>query len=156
MQIRLSWHEVSAGAAVGIRRHMEALRAELQDKYGFDGDGWGVHIEGACAEIAVAKALSVYWEPTVNTFRSGGDIGNNIQVRCRSTDDYDLLIRQNDKDEQIFILITGKIPEFCVRGWIIAGEAKRHPEWIREHGGRPPAWFVPQEALSPITDLKIS
>jgi hypothetical protein len=39
--IRLCWYEVQVGATIGIARQMEAIRACLKDRHGFEGDGWG-------------------------------------------------------------------------------------------------------------------
>jgi hypothetical protein len=79
MQINLNSHEVGAAVRVGALRHWEAVRGGMADRHGFDGDGWGVHIEGALGEIAAAKALNIYWDGSVNTFKADDLAG--IQVR---------------------------------------------------------------------------
>jgi len=43
-------------------------------------------------------------------------------------------------------------PAFDVLGWMGGGEAKRS-EWLMDHGGRPPAYFVPTRALNTIETL---
>jgi hypothetical protein len=152
MIVHLTWHELTLAAHVGVRRHAEALRQQLPDAHGREGhDGWSDHIEGACGEMAAAKALGVYWTPTVNTFQIGGDVGE-LQVRTRSKSDYELLVRDADKTGSIFILVRGLAPVFDVVGWLRGGDAKR-PEWRKGHGGRPPAYFVPDAALQPIDSL---
>ncbi len=149
MRVTLSPYELSMAAQVGSRRQIEALTKGLPDKHGFGGeDGWTVHIEGACGEMAVASALGRYWSGSVNTFKSGGDVGT-VQVRTRSRHDYDLIVRRDDRDNDIFILVTGLAPRFEVRGWIRGADARRS-EWLRTHGNRPAAYFVPQTALMPI------
>jgi len=148
----LSWHEVAIASQVGIRRHLAALVANRANGYGRgDDDGWSDHIEGVCGELAVAKALGVYWTPTVDTFKSGGDVGD-WQVRTRRRADYELLIRDDDADEAPFILVRGRVPLFEVVGWIRGRDGKRD-EWRHAHGGRPPAYFVPAEALLPLETL---
>ena len=138
------------GASIGIARHLSALRQGLNDKYGCDG-GWQVHIEGACGEVAVAKALGVYWDGSVNTFSSRGDVGK-FQVRTRSRSDYELIVRDNDDPLSAYILVTGKSPRFTVKGWIVGADCRRD-EWRQEYGGRDAAWFVPQSELKNIKDL---
>jgi hypothetical protein len=138
---------------VGCRRQLQAIREGRHDLYGYDGDeGWSLHIEGAAGELAVAKALDRYWSGSVNTYRAGADVGQ-LQVRTRSQPNYDLLIRDRDDDDAVFVLVTGRVPSFAVRGWLLGRDGKR-PEWRREHGGRPPAYFVPQAHLRPITELE--
>jgi hypothetical protein len=149
MTIVLNWNEVAVAAIVGLRRHLEAVRAARADAFGrTDDDGWSDHIEGACGEIAVAKAFGVYWAPSVNTFRCGGDVGR-WQVRTRSRADYELLVRASDPDEAAFVLVRGRAPRFEIIGWILGRDAKRQ-EWVKTYGGRPPAFFVPDEKLQPM------
>ena len=152
MNVTLTWQEVAQGAWTGTQRQMHALKDRRTSVFGFEGDDWGIHIEGACGEIAAAKAMDRYWSASVNTFKVGGDVGQ-VQVRTRSRHDYELLIRENDRDEDVFVLVTGKIPDFYVRGWIVGRDGKRD-EWRKAHGGRPPAWFVPHDALHPIKQLE--
>lgn len=134
------------GATVGVTRQISSLRKGLKDSYGFKGDGWGAHIEGDCGELAAAKALNRYWGGSVDTFKRGGDVGP-IQVRTRSKPHYELIVREDDPDDAIFVLLTGSCPTYEVVGTIKGSEAKQ-PEWLKTHGGRPPAYFVPHEALN--------
>ena len=152
-EIILNLREINSGVQVGGLRQIEAILQGKEDSHGFVGDGWGTHIEGACAEIAVAKCLNLYWEPRVNTYKFKADIGENIEVRRRSLHDYDALIRSSDQDNHFFIHVTGKIPKFLVHGWILAADAKKHNEWIKNHGNRPSAWFVPPSYLKSLEEF---
>jgi len=150
LTVKLNAHEIGAGARVGVARHWEAVRKGRTDRHGFSGDGWGVHIEGALGEIAAAKALNVYWDGSVNTFKADDLTG--IQVRTRSKPDYELIIRPEDSEESVWVLVTGKYGTYTVRGWIRGKDAKRQ-EWLANHGNRPPAYFVPTDALKPIEEF---
>lgn len=151
MKVILDWSELELAAAVGLRRQLSSMRDQREDRYGFSGPGWSIHIEGACGELAVAKAMGRYWNGGVDTFKGpdvpgqAADTGS-IQVRTRSNRDYDLIVRPNDADQDVFILVTGRAPEFEVHGWIRGREAKQEM-WLRTYGDRPPAYFVPQAAL---------
>jgi hypothetical protein len=151
MQVTLNSHEVGAAVRVGALRHWEAVRGGMADRHGFDGDGWGVHIEGALGEIAAAKALNIYWDGSVNTFKADDLAG--IQVRTRSRADYELIVRPGDDDGAAWVLVTGKHGKYDVRGWIKGDDAKRD-EWLAAHGNRPAAYFVPHAALKPIEELR--
>lgn len=151
MWITLTWAEVLAAATVGLMRQIAALKANCQDKHGFAGLGWSEHIEGACGECAAAKALGVYWQPTINTFSRGSDVAG-YQVRTRSRSDYDLLIRDNDDPAKIFILVLGRCPTYEVVGWLRALDARRQ-EWRQDYGERGAAWFVPRSHLLALADL---
>jgi hypothetical protein len=153
-EITLEWYEVRLAVGVGVLRMLNALKDGKADAHGFNGDGWQAHIEGACGELALAKCCGMYWAGSVNTYREGPDVGHKtIQVKTRSRGDYELLVRPHDDDASAYVLVTGKLPTYCIHGWMFGAEAKRE-EWLQTHGGRPPAYFVPQAALWPISDLR--
>jgi len=45
--VTLTRHEAALAAQVGVRRELEALERGRVHRHGFQGSGWGVHIEGA-------------------------------------------------------------------------------------------------------------
>ena len=142
--ITLSWHEVGNAAIVGSRRQMLSLKDGRKDAHGFDGVGWSEHIEGALGEMALAKMLGVYWGVEANRFKLP-DVGS-LQVRTLSSHGYDLIVRENDADDEYFVLVTGKCPTYWIRGAILGRDAKK-PEFLKKYGGREPAYFVPVNAL---------
>jgi len=151
MKVLLTKQEVFMAAMCGVMRNFGSMFRGLKANHGYSGDYWGIHIEGAAGEFAAAKALGVFWSPTVNSYKSA-DIAPNIQVRTRSKSDYDLIIREDDNPDHAYVLVVGQSPEFEVIGWIWGRDGKR-PEWIKTYGGRPPAWFVPQDKLRPLSEL---
>jgi hypothetical protein len=158
MIVRLSEYETLVGAQVGMMRNIQSIKSGKVDFVGGppEGIGWNIHVEGACGEMAVAKAFGVYWNPTVNTYQDGGDVGDEWQVRTRSRDDYELYVRPRDlekKADKPFILVTGAAPRFRIVGWMIGKDAKRD-KWWQMHGGKPGAWFVPQSCLRPLGELR--
>lgn len=132
----------------GCRRQLESLRMGSPDGHGFRGDGWGIHIEGAAAELAVAKLLGLYWPASVGSYHDA-DLEHDIQVRLRREHKYELIVRPDDNDEHRYVHVTGTLPNFIVWGAIFGREAKQS-EWLHDYGGRPAAYFVPREALLPI------
>lgn len=150
MRVTLTWNEAAMAADVGRRRQLESLRSGLRDKHGYEGDGWGNHIEGAMGEIALAKHLGVYWDGSINTFKANDLPG--LQVRTRSRPTYELIIRKDDSPDERFVLVTGRCPNYTIQGWI-AGRDGMQEQWLAAHGGRAPAYFVPHSALRPISEL---
>lgn len=153
-EIVLSDFEWFTAIQCGGRRNMFSRKNKLENKAGFpsDGDEWGVHIEGVCGEMAFAKCIGVYFDYTTETFKTKADV-LDVEVRTRSKDYYELIIRSDDKDESPFVLVTGKSPKLTVVGWIYCKDAKQE-KWLKNHGQRPPAYFVPHSDLRPIADLK--
>jgi hypothetical protein len=150
--VLLNPHELYLAAMVGVQRQIAALRRNLPDRHGYDGhDGWTVHIEGACGELAVARVCGQYWGGSINTFHSKADVGK-VEVRTRSEHHYELLVRKDDPDDRNFVLVTGRSPEFQVHGWFPSRDAKRN-QWLATHGNRPAAYFVPTPMLKSIFDL---
>lgn len=150
--IRITWSEVAIAAHVGMQRQIHSLKDGRKPAHGFVGDEWGIHIEGACAELAVAKFFNLYWEPRINTFRQP-DIGDCIQVRRRSNSDYELLVRPKEKNEEFFVHVTGRAPLFAVHGWMTGEEAKSREERLKTHGDRPAAYFVDKNDLHPLEEM---
>lgn len=113
------------------------------------------HIIGCIGELAVAKVVGVTWSGSVDTFKTESDLGDNLQARHRSNPNFSLIVRDNDKDNDVFILSRGLPPGAVeIVGWIRGEDAKK-PEYIKDYGsyGRP-AYFVPDNKLMSI-DLLI-
>ena len=148
MNVTLDTEEMEFAALAGAMRRARALSVGLNDRYGaVDVDPWSIDIEGVAAELAVAKALGRYYVPALRVQTEGGDVGS-YQVRHTHHQNGCLLIKDGDRDEDYFILVIGHAPSLRVVGWLRAMHGRR-PEWRREVRGRS-AFFVPQEALSPI------
>lgn len=152
--IKLLWYEVAMGSEVGRLRQVGSIAKGASDAHGFSGAGWNEHIEGACGELAVAKALGVYWGGHVNNF-TGPDLVHprgNIQVRTAGAHGH-LIVRPGDSATDIWVLVTGKAPNYVIHGWILGADAKK-PEYLKDWSGRPPAYFVPPAELASLDLLK--
>lgn len=152
MTIKLDWHEIAVCAAVGVRRRVEAIRKGLKDAPGFNRtDVWAIDIEGACGEMAAAKALGRYWDGSVNTFHRG-DVGK-LQVRTSRSSRPMLVVRTENDAADLFVLVTGRCPLFDVAGWM-AGEDAMKKKYLRKlDPRRPEVYAVPPEDLKPLEDL---
>lgn len=160
--VKLGALELLLGAVVGMHRAINAVTGDRQNRArGIDADSniWTRHIEGAIAELVVAKALDKFWGGAGDLYRTkaaGGDVGR-LQVRCRIASAYDqnkrLIVQQADSEDEDFVLVVGRAPTYRVAGWRNAGEARRHPEWLDNPGGFGEAWFVPQASLHDLRDL---
>jgi hypothetical protein len=147
MTARLTWCEMLLAAITGFARRIQSRVKNKSDNdmaKPKNNEEWGNEIEGAGGEMAFAKWANVYWHPGVGTYKAP-DVGG-YQVRTRTESWYDLIVRNNDKDDDRFALVLGKMPDYQIVGWISGREAKQD-RWRRNHGGYGPAWFVPQAAL---------
>lgn len=150
--VNLTWSEVMHAALVGVQRHGHALRRGHRHRQGFDPDiGWQGHIEGACGECALAKWLGVYWSGDVAD--SDADDVGPYQVRTAARDTDRLRLHSWDKDHKPYILALGIAPRFRLAGWLYARDGKKPDYWCDPTHKNRPAFFIPQNVLSPMSEL---
>lgn len=149
--ISLNSRESMHAANVGILRRISAEFKNRTHANGLSRDAapWDIDINGAMAELAVAKLLGVYW---TGASELGAIDVLFCDVRHTTVPDGCLLIQKTDANDRPFVLVTGIMPEFNVCGWMLAGDAKQDQYW-RTDTGRP-CYFVPQSDLRLMEDLK--
>lgn len=148
--VTLSLAEMLHGTNLGVIRMYESHNHGGRHKHGFYNsnlDPLCINVQGAIGEIVVAKARNLYFMPTVNTFKAA-DIGNNVQVRLRTKHEWQMIVRDDDDPDHIFVHVTGSGPMYCIRGWAYGKDVMK-PEYRQNHGNRIESWFVPEEALKP-------
>lgn len=146
MIVHLGFVELIVGAIVGIIRRVSSLKAGDRDRLVSDEDPWVVDIRGALGEMALAKALNIYWKPGVRTFKAP-DVGG-FQVRC--TPKPCLILRDWDKNpDEIYVLVNVKRTSFTIVGWIQCSEGK-----TEKHRKDPTSFFVRPEYLGSWEKLK--
>lgn len=147
--VTLDADEREMGECEGFKRQRDNIRAGLRNAHGLAGAGWNEHIEGACAEVAVAKHLNFFW---CRGKRGAGDVGA-YQVRYTTMNPPMLRLHSKDADDAVFILVYGGPFEYTLAGWCPgwAGKARRY--WSDPTGKNRPAFFVPVRDLSPMSDL---
>lgn len=142
---------------VANARQVSSIKKKGRDNL-YKKNGWleehSVHVVGCVGELAVAKAIGVTWSGDVDTFKLP-DLPGNIQVRHRSNPNWDLIVRQDAKDDEVYVLSRGMPPGIIeVAGWIKAGDAKQE-QWLKDWGNYgKPSYFVPSDALNRMEDLK--
>jgi hypothetical protein len=148
LKVTLTPYELRMAATVGVNRRIDSIAKGVKDQIPLESiPRWEIDVEGACAEVAVAKALGLFWDGSVGTFRRP-DLHGRIQVRlCRNRRYPSLVVRPKDNDSDIFVLVLGSAPNYEIVGMIEGGRAKRG-QWLKSVSGREPAYFVPGEDLT--------
>lgn len=150
-EVTLTRDEWRGAAQIGLDRVISSRLMGLMHRNGMDeADAYRNNIEGACGERAAAKFLGVYWDGSVDTFRSKADLLGNVEVKTRSDHGYELLVRKWDVETpKLYIHVTGQAPTYRIRGWIyLSGPQDCKDEWKQTYGNRPEAWFIPTSHLS--------
>jgi hypothetical protein len=150
-EIRLFPDEVAAAVAVASRRRIECNR-KRRNAVKFEQDGaqrWGVEIEAACAEIAVARVLNLAW-----TGMSGigqADVGDLVEVRHSIHPGAHLVLYPDDCEVSPFVLVTGRDGVYSARGWVLARDGRVPMIGAEKPDG---SWWVPQIELRPMAELR--
>ena len=134
-------------ATVGAMREISSYKSRFTNPVQNKDFGWHIDIEAACAEVALAKHLGVFWDGSVGTGKAI-DVGK-YQVRHTPRENGALIIRPRDSDFEQFVLVTGVAPDFIIRGWILGVDGKVQ-KYLRDPNGKFPAYFVPQSDLKAI------
>lgn len=149
MNVTLDNSEMYYAGLVGYQRNLESIISKRKPRFPekVPGELFGVHILGAMAECAVAKALGMYWGHHRNKFESG-DVGT-FEVRYSKRTD----LKIRERDNGVVISVTGEPPTFTIVGWIDARDAKQHFTASAPRQG-PPAYFIPHQNLYDVHTLR--
>lgn len=144
--VTLTTMELWSGAIVGLARRLSSIQKGIDNKKHAEQSDWSIDIDGACAEIAVAKYRGLYWTPTNGTFKLP-DLGD-LQIRSTSHLSGHLIVRPNDTKNERFILVRTAPPSFTICGWYWASDAKADRYWRQD------SWWVPQSDLHDIAQIE--
>ena len=154
LNIRLNRHEVRYAAMAGVERRINAIAKQRPAYHGVDGrsNEWQIDIIGCLGELAVSKALNLYWEAVSNEKLDSlpGDV-EGYQVRSTRHQTGKLIVYETDKDDAPYILAVVNEPDVFLAGWLYGAEAKLAVEPKR--GSTSNEFWVPQRMLRPMGEL---
>jgi hypothetical protein len=150
--VRLTAYEAMMAGEVGFRRQVKAMMRNSAPRFPeqYAGQLWYNHIAGACAELAVAKVLGLFWGGGVDTFDREDIEDTGYEVRFSPVGKPKVMPR----DSRIVIGVIGNAPsiiEFTIIGWLQAEDAKRE-EW--KSPTEPVCYFPPKTTWHPIEQLR--
>jgi len=148
MRIKLTTAEIIQGAIAGILRNVQNIQEGRNHLHGAKKtDGWLMHIEGALGEMALAKALGVYWS---SGKRKGSDVGE-YEVRTTTGANNRLILHPDDPDDSRHYLVTGHNGDYVICGWIMGRDGKQERFWADPSHKNRPAFFIDQKYLTKVT-----
>lgn len=142
-KVVLTPEEIFMGVQVGARRQVLSMRDGLQNRDGHIAN-WDDEIEGALAEVATAKHLGVWFDPSNGKYKAK-DVAQ-YHVRQTKLENGRLIIRPTDPEGD-YLLVIGSLGTYRIAGWIKSSLAKQSPFWVELDNGRPGCWMVPQGDL---------
>lgn len=148
IDITLTPDEIQYAATAGVMRRVDSMKANLTNRRYSDASDWDIDIEGACAELAVAKAMNVFWNGHMRTFK-GPDVGD-LHVRSTTHANGHLIIRDNDDENAVYVLVICDCPRYKIVGGISGKRARRDFPRVPNKGGEGASHWVPQDDLSDI------
>lgn len=156
MHIVLETTELMTAGYVATARNVQAIMRKWKAGEGRDiGKVADNNFEGACGEVAVAKALGIYYEPIVGE-PDKPDVGP-YEVRTNSSRRHDDLclrpILDDKRKDRVFINVLAFTPHFEIIGWIWGHEGMQQ-KWLRDGTpSMPKCFYVPRVALHPMNEL---
>ena len=107
--------------------------------------------ESIVAEILVARYLGfTEFDPRSSQFKKTADVGSFIEVKWTRYESGQLIIYEGDRQSDVAVLVVGTSPNYRLAGWIPVAMAKRP----RYRHAKQPTWWVTQQNLQPIENLK--
>lgn len=160
MDVNLSEAETEIVKLLAEKRYQINRDQGIKDRKIGDQSNTKVDEQGMAGEIAVAKHLNLYPDLTIEVTKGGIDLtledGTTVDVKTTEYDDGHLLAPTYKKDREhadIFILVTGEIPEFKIRGWA-KSETLFQEDNIKWMGSSSKGYALTQDELNPLNQLK--
>ncbi len=152
--VTLSPSEFWVAKQVARARQIQNERRGAKDRYGYnETDPLKVNINSCAAEMATAKGINQYWTGILGDIHAP-DVGLGVQVR-QSVSGPSLILHPADSDAHAFVLALGEGDTFDLKGWILGAAGKVQEYWKDPQRTGRFAYFVPQSALRPISDLMV-
>jgi len=147
MIVQLTWPEKAAAAFIGRMRFEKSRADGRSNQHGLKAATPELDVRSAQAELAVAKALGIYWTMGVDTFH-GPDLGSNIQVRYTKYATGKLILRKGDNpDHKYYLVASSRDDQYRVVGWIYGRDGMLDKWTAALDKSRPACWAVPQSSL---------
>jgi hypothetical protein len=156
MRVGLSGIEMRYVAYVGVLRQQAAVEKGRPEPYGAPPrDPTENHALGAAAEYVVSRTLGRHWYAVLERVTGAPDVFPNIHVRSTTYANGRLILHDTARDPEdgTFVLVTGTPPTLTMVGWIHGANGKQTRWWGDPARKGRPAFFVPQAALRPMSEL---
>ena len=146
IKVTLTPDEIHLAAIAGVSRRVDSMKSGISNQRQSDTSDWAIDIEGACAELAVAKEMGIFWFGHVRSFKNA-DVGS-LHVRSTVHHDGHLIVREKDPDDAVFVLVTCDCPTYTIVGGISGAKARALGKEVPHRRGDGVTWWVAQKDLA--------
>lgn len=158
--IELTIDEWERSCLMGTKRHVASERARLNLRFGSKRDILG-DITSMHAEHAFAIFSGEHWHQIERDATDlienakGPDVGTYQVRHAFGARNSSLIIRDNDRDDEVFVLVLGQHRLYEITGCIRAKDAKQSRWRCAPDKSRPDAWMIPCVDLNPVHSLQL-
>ena len=160
--ITLDIAQVNLAKDIGMRRaisykpQFDGITAKKNYDLERNGGAWqefaAKQIDAVGAECVVAKFMGLNnFKPLNGSFKDVADVGENLEVKHTYKDNGNLIISSIDRDDDLAILVTGRMPTFSIIGWRPVIECKQ--DKYRSDRIRGDSYLIPRFELYPLDQL---
>ena len=159
IRVKLTPNDLKYAENIANKRNKSQRDGNRQDGKVLE-DSLGIDIQGARAELAVAKGLKLPWDGDFRDldnwfeWRESGHDVSGLEVRSTKHKNGCLILHPKDKDEAPFVLVLAyDDPVFVLVGWNFGYTGKKDKYW-RDVGYGRPCYYLPQNELLDMELLK--
>lgn len=157
VEVRLSDDQIRMAACCAGLRFVPGLRDQRALPDGRPGGerDTAMLAAAACAEMALALWLNVFWDGANNCGKADLKLtdGTPVEVRYSAYSSARLHVYPHEADGSVFVLVTGgSAGRYILRGWLLGSEAKLHPLRSQKEGRTAAHWVDPKD-LRDIVEL---
>lgn len=154
LSVVLTKYEIELAMFVANQRQGMNVENGAAHRHGADpADGMRLHREGCLGELAVAKALNLFWSGAIGDY-GAIDVGNMVEVRAKNRPDHRLILHEDDTDDFPWVSVdVGSAPNISLRGWVMGRDGKRSEWWADPARSNRWAYWVPNVELRPMREL---
>lgn len=153
VEVRLSDDQIRMAACCAGLRFLPGLRDQRRLPDGRPGGERDTQMlaSAACAEMALALWLNVFWDGANNCGKADLRMsdGTAVEVRYSAYSTASLHVYAHEADGSVFVLVTGgEQGRYDLRGWLWGHEAKQQPLRSQKEGRTAAHWAAQQDLRS--------
>lgn len=153
--VYLTKSEMFIAFSLAGMRNGQNKNNNAKPRYGAsENESEAIDIYSCRGEMAVAKYLNLFWSGSLGDYKAV-DVGGLVEVRTVNKKGRRLIVHPEDRDWAPYVLVDASdAPNMLLIGWMYGADAKNKDYWSDPTGMGRHAFFVPQDDLRYMDELK--